>query len=155
MCSHSSIHGSNAADKSNTKHKPRARGHEPKAPAVHVQCARRDTNHTNAKSSVHESVVEVCALKRRHAAILARLPVEDEIDADQRCAEDSGTIEEALSQVALRNRVVCSLLVPSAKDLAEGGYIVRRRCRGLRGTEEVRVLLEWRVVEGANYEGLR
>lgn len=170
---HGTIHSSNAANKPHTKHKPRVRAHEPEAPAVHMQGARSNTNHSDAKASVHERVVEVFALKRRHTAVLARFAVEDQIYAElkkkvsgwllcgtcgrlyQGSSKDARAVQQALAHVALRHGVVGRLLVASAEGLLEPRHILRRRNRGFGGPEEVRVGLEWRVVESAEGEGLR
>lgn len=81
VCGHGPIHGSNAADQAHTKHEPWVCAHEPKGPSVHMQCPCGNANNTNSESSVHESVVEVFALEWWHAAVLASLPVENEVDA--------------------------------------------------------------------------
>ena len=79
--SHSAVHGTNASNKTNTHDHPWVGRHEPERPAVHVQSARSNTDHTNAETSVHECVVEVGALEGWHATILTGLAVEDQVDA--------------------------------------------------------------------------
>jgi hypothetical protein len=63
-----------------------------------------------------------------------------------RYAKNASAVEEALSQVALRNGVVGGLLVRPAERLAELGDMLRRR---------EACLFEWRAVEGAECDGLR
>lgn len=120
-----------------------------------MQCPRSDSDHANAQSSVHKGVVKISALKWRHAAILASLPVENEVDTQQRGPKDACSVDKSLAQVTLRGGVVGSLLIRAAEGLAELGDILRRRDRGCFVGEEVRVLLEWRVVEGADGDALR
>lgn len=67
----------------------------------------------------------------------------------------TSSVQQTLSHVALRHRIVCGLLVSAPERLLEPRNIVRCRYRGLCGAEEVRLLLQWRVVEGADCEGLR
>ena len=81
VCCHSAIHSSNATNKSNAQHQPRVRAHEPETPAIHMQGARSNTDDSNTKASVQERVVEVLALKWRHAAIFPSFAVEDKVDA--------------------------------------------------------------------------
>jgi hypothetical protein len=54
---------------------------------------------------VEEGLVEVGALKGRHAAVLASLAVEDEVDGDDGASEDGTAIEKALSEVSRGGRV--------------------------------------------------
>lgn len=105
-------HGSDAADETNAEDKPGICGHEAVAPSVHVQRARRDTDDTNAETSVHESIVQISSLEFWHAAILTGFAVEDEVDTNESCAEDTRTINESLPQIALGHGVaIGSLLV--------------------------------------------
>jgi hypothetical protein len=153
---HGAVHGADAAHETNTQHQPRICAHEPEAPPVHVQRARGNADHADAQARVHEGVVEVGALKGGHAAVLARLAVEDEVDAQQRGAEDAGAVQQPLAQVALGGGVVGGLLVRAAERLAEAGDMLRRGGGGRLGRgEEVRVLLQWRAVEGAEGERRR
>jgi hypothetical protein len=120
-----------------------------------VQGAGCDSDHSNTKASVHEGVVKVLALEWRHATILACLAIEDEIDRKQGARENATSVQQTLSHISLRYGVVGSLLVSASERLLELGDILRRRYRRLCGSEQVRMLLEWRAVESAECEGLR
>lgn len=74
----SSHHGTNGADKTNTKDQPGVGSHETVAPAICVKSASSDTDDADSETSVQESVVQVGALERRHAAIFSGFAVEDE-----------------------------------------------------------------------------
>lgn len=118
---------------------------------MHGACS--DSDDTNTEASVQERIVEVGALEGWHAAILTSLAVEDQVDAEEGCAEDTSAVEEALSHIALRERVGRdSLLVRAAEGRLELGDIGGGGKRGCLGLEEVRVLLQWRVVEAARRE---
>jgi hypothetical protein len=78
---HGGVHGANAADQTYTHHNPRICAHEAEAPSTRVQSARGNSDHADAQARVQEGVVEIGALKGGHAAVLARLAVEDEVDA--------------------------------------------------------------------------
>lgn len=116
-----SVHGSDGADKTDAQDEPRVGSHEPVAPSVHVQRPGGDTNDADSESGVQECVVEVGALKGRHAAVFTRLAVEDEVDGQQSSSEDGATVHEALRQVATGgDGVVCILLVTTTERLLEG-----------------------------------
>lgn len=151
----SSVHGSQAAYEAYAQDEPWVRGHESVAPSVHVQGARGHADDADAETSVHECVVQVAALEVGHAAVLARLAVEDEVDAEQGGAEDAGAVDEALAEIALGHRVVGGLLVGAAEGGAEAGDIVGGGERGCLWGEEVGALVERRDVERAGEDGLR
>lgn len=151
----SSVHGSQAAYEAYAQDEPWVRGHESVAPSVHVQGARGHADDADAETSVHECVVQVAALEVGHAAVLARLAVEDEVDAEQGGAEDAGAVDEALAEIALGHGIVGSLLIGAAEGGAEAGDIVGGGERGCLWGEEVGALVERRDVERAGEDGLR
>lgn len=147
------VHRPDTAHEPDSKHQPRVRSHESETPPIHVQSAGCDADDTDAEPRVHKRVVQVAALEVRHAAILAGLPVEDEVDAEEGGAEDAGAVEEALSQVALGDGVVRCLLVGATECGAEAEGIVCGGEGGRLGGEEVGVALERCVVECADEVG--
>lgn len=96
-----SHHGPNTPYKANTEHKPWVSSHQPLTPPVGMQRPGRDGDDSDAKACVHESVVEIRALERRHAAIISRFAVEDQINSNQGAAEDAGAVKQTLTGVAL------------------------------------------------------
>lgn len=124
MRSASAIHGSDTADKTDTKNQPRVCSHQPEAPTIHVQCARCDTDNTNAETRVHECVVQVSPLEVGHTAILASFPVEDEVNSEQGGAKDTSAIDEPLSQITLGRWIIGSLLVRASESGTEAEDIV-------------------------------
>lgn len=70
-------HGTDGANKTNTKDQPRVGGHETITPSVAVKGASGDTDDSDTKTSVQESVIQVGAFEWRHAAIFSGLAVED------------------------------------------------------------------------------
>ena len=55
----------------------------------------RDTDDADAQAGVGEGLVEVAALVRGHAAVVARFVVEHEVGCGDGAADDGGAIEEA------------------------------------------------------------
>ena len=153
---HAAVHGADAADKTQAQHHPRIRAHEPEAPSADMELSRRKTDDADAQASVHKRVVEVGALERGHAAIVARVAVEDEVDCDEGCAEDARAVQEALADIALGHGIaVCGLLVLPAEGRAQHGRVSGERRGGVRRAQTLGWVLEWRVVQCADSEGLR
>lgn len=71
-------HGTDGANKADTKNQPGVGSHETVAPSVRVKSASSDTDDADAETSVQESVVQVGAFKWGHAAIFSGFAVEDE-----------------------------------------------------------------------------
>jgi len=61
---------------------------------------RRHCDNPHPKSRMHEGLIEVPTFVRGHTAIFSCFPVENEVRGDDGSANDSGTVEESLSQVA-------------------------------------------------------
>ena len=118
------------------------------------ELARGQANDSNSETGVQEGVVQVGALERGHAAILARLAVEDEVDSQQCSADEAGAHEQTLADIALRDGVggPGGLLIAAAEGRAEDGLGLGDGGRCLRG-EEALLLLQWRLVEAADGEG--
>jgi hypothetical protein len=74
----STHHGTDRTNKTNTKNQPGVGSHETVTPSVCVKGASSYTDDSNTETSVEESVVQVGAFKRRHAAIFSGFTVEDE-----------------------------------------------------------------------------
>lgn len=96
----SAIHGSNATNQTETNDNPRVHGHKAVGPSVHVQSSSSNTDNTNSESSVQESVVQEASFVRRHAAVLSRLTVEDEVRRQDSSTNDGGSVEQSLGDVA-------------------------------------------------------
>jgi hypothetical protein len=113
-----------------------------------VQLPRREPDDANTQPSMHKRVVQVFPLEYRHPAIFARLPVENEVDAQQRGAEDSGAVEKALLQVALGYGVYGDgrLLVGTAECGAEDLLGFGEGGGGLGGEEGFGLLFEWGAI---------
>lgn len=114
-------HCSNASDETNTEYQPGVRRHETVGPAVQVECPSSNADDTDSESSVQERVVEVGSLEWRHAAILAGLAVEDEVDRQECATKDGAAVNQSLSNVALCERVRrCGGLIAALAALLEG-----------------------------------
>ena len=142
-------HSTDAADQTHTQHKPRISSHQPITPSVHVQSAGSDTNDSYTESSMQKGIIQVSAFIFRHAAIFPHLAIEHEVDADQRGAEDTRSIEQTLPQFWIRIGRRWSLLhVGPSEGRAEDIVRFCERGRGLPG-EEVGGAFEWRGVESS------
>jgi len=142
----SSVHRANAADQTDTHDEPWVHRHKAIGPAARVKRTSSNTDDTNTKTSVHESLIQEASLVGRHAAILASLTVEDEVGSQNGTTNNSGTIDQLLSDVS-RLRIVGRLHVGSAEGILKGltGF---GEDRGL-GTERLGYLgrLKRRVVD--------
>lgn len=135
----SSKHGSDASNQADTEDKPRVRRHQAIRPAVHVQSSSGNTDDTNTKTSVQESVVQVAALKWRHATVLSRFAVEDHVRNQNRSSDDGSAIQQTLGEVATLSGLVGRLHVRPSEGILEslsrlgqdGGGTSRMRLRGL------------------------
>lgn len=115
----SSVHRANAADQTDTHDEPRVHRHKAIGPAARVKRTSGNTNDTNTKTSVHESLIQEASLVGRHAAILASLTVEDKVGSQNGTTNDGGTIDQLLSEVS-RLRIVGRLHVVSAESILKG-----------------------------------
>lgn len=142
-------HSTNRTDETNTKNHPWAGRHETVRPAVLVKSTSGDSDDTDSKPGVHECLVQVLALKCRHASIFSCLSVEDEVDRHERGSKDTGAIKKTLLEVTGLNGILDGALV-AAKGRAE--QIARRRESAwvlrwlLKAAEDV---LLWCVVKAA------
>lgn len=108
-----------------------------------MQSASSDTNDTNTKSSVHKRLVQVAALKRRHATILSGFAVEDEVRCQDSTTDDSGTVDQLLGDVATLN-IVGGLHVGATESILEG---LTGLCEDGDGTGRLGLGLEGRIVD--------
>lgn len=115
----SSVHRANATNKANTENEPWVHGHEAVRPTVGVKRASSNTNDTNTKSSVHESLVQEATLVSGHSAVLAGLAVEDEVGGQDGAANDGTAVQQLLRDVARRS-VEGLLHVCAAEGILEG-----------------------------------
>lgn len=117
-----------------------------------MQSPRGDANDTDTKTRVHESVIQVAALKHRHPTVLSRLAVEDQVGGQDSSTDNGRAVQEALGEIAPL-RLVGGLHVRATERILEG-------LSGLRedrvGTERLRLeRLEGRVVnESSGIGGL-
>jgi hypothetical protein len=86
-------HGTEAERETADADDPRVRHHQTVDEASLHHLPGRQANDSDTQTSVQEGVVEVLALKGRHAAVLSGLAVEDGVDGDERTAED-GTADQ-------------------------------------------------------------
>ena len=63
-----------------------------------MQRAGRHSDNPNPQARVQKRIVQIASLKRRHAAILPRLTIEDEVDGDHGTADEGAAIEQLLPQ---------------------------------------------------------
>lgn len=114
-----------------------------------MQSAGSNSDNTNTKSSVHESLIQEAPLVSGHAAILAGLTVEDEVGGQNSATDDGTSVQQLLSEVATLS-VVGLLHVAAAEGIVEGLTRLGEE-RGL-GSERFGSLggLEWRVVDEAS-----
>ncbi len=76
----SSKHSTERKRKTTDHDDPWVGGHNTVDEAGSVHCSGCDTDDSNAQTGVQEGLVEVCAFVEWHAAVLARLAVEHEVD---------------------------------------------------------------------------
>lgn len=130
MTSH---HRTERSNKTNTENKPWVRTHQPVRPTVHVESASGNSNDSDSQSGVQESVIQIASLKWWHSSIFSRLAVEDQVDGKQRSSKDCAAIQQALGNIALRERVLWrrSLVSPLARlaeCLSEDILLLRCEC---------------------------
>lgn len=85
-----------------------------------MQSSSGDTDDTNTKTSVHEGVIEVAALVRRHATILSCLAVEDHVRSQHGPADNGRTVQETLGEIATLRALVGRLHVRPSERILEG-----------------------------------
>lgn len=143
------VHRANAANETDTHNQPWVHCHKTVRPAAGVQSAGSNSDNTNTKSSVHESLVQEAPLVGGHAAILAGLTVEDEVGGQDGTTDDGTSVQQLLGEVATLS-VVGLLHVAAAEGIVEGLMRLGEE-RGL-GTERLSSLrrLEWRAVDEAS-----
>jgi hypothetical protein len=98
---HATVHGADAADETDAHNKPRVGAHQAEAPSAGMQLACCNPDDANAEAGVKEGVVQVGALVRGHTAVLTRLPVEDQVDGQQRATKQGAAVEQPLRRIAL------------------------------------------------------
>lgn len=151
----SPIHRSNAANQASTNDDPGVQGHEAVCQSIGVHGAGSNSDHTESKASVHESLVKEATLVSGHSAVLPRLTVEDHVGSQDGTTNDGTTVHQLLADITLSS-VVGLLHVCAAKSILEGlaglGEDGRRSCGRLRHLGS----LEGRVVdEAGSVRGLR
>lgn len=102
---HGTVHGTDRTNKTNTENKPRVGSHQSITPSVHVHSTSSDGNDTDTKTGVKEGLIEVGLFEGWHTTIFTSLTIEDEVDGDKSPSEDGATIDEALCEVSLSDRV--------------------------------------------------
>lgn len=135
----SRVHGTDASDKTQTDNSPRVRGHQTVRPSVHVHRSSRNTDDTNAQTGVQERLVEVAALIWRHAAILSRLTVEDQVRRQNGTTHNGSSVQQPLGQGTLVDPVG-RLHIRAAEGILEG--LLRAAEDGRRRTLEGSVVVE-------------
>lgn len=142
------VHRANAADQTDTHNQPRVHRHETVGPAAGVQSAGSNSDNTNTKSSVHESLVQEAPLVSGHATILAGLTVEDEVGGQDGTTDDGTSVQKLLGEVATLS-IEGLLHVAAAEGIVEG--LMRLGEERRLSAERLSSLrrLEWRVVDEA------
>lgn len=117
------VHRPDTDRQADPNHRPGIRRHEPIAPPALMQCARRDADDPESQPGVQKGLVQEAPLEWRHAPILSRFAVEEQVGADQGCADQSRADHELLSEAAcVRPRRLVRLLdVVAAKSILKGG----------------------------------
>lgn len=87
-------HGAEAERKTANANNPRVGHHEAVDEAGADHLSGRQGNDADAQAGVQERAVKVLALKDGHAAVVARLSVEDGIDGHERAAKDGAADEQ-------------------------------------------------------------
>ena len=88
-----------------------------------MQCLCSYADHAEANAGVEEGLVQVCPLKRWHAAIVSSLPVEEQVCGENCAAYDGAAVEEFRGHVACIWPVDlgCSLGVSAMEGIAGFG----------------------------------
>lgn len=136
----SAIHSSETEGESTDHNNPRVRRHKSIHKAGGIHSARRNTNDSNTQPGVHERLVQVCALERRHTSIFTRLAVEHEVDGQKCAAEDCAAVDETLHQVSLCGWESGLLNIVGArltKDSLKERIGLERRSGGAGGEESI------------------
>ena len=96
----SAHHGAEARGQAQAKDRPGIAGHDTVAEPALMQHTGGDADDADAQAGMEEGIVEVRALKRRHATVLSRFPVEDQVDAEHGGSNETSSVEQTLLQIS-------------------------------------------------------